>query len=165
MLMNEERDDLQLALEADDRDRLERTIADGRDSDFDRLRMLVLSDETAPIIRRKALYALGRWPNKGQEATESIGSALPRLDETERMSAIDALGHIGTERALEIVATFVGDPAPDVRRQTVYALDQIGTPQAVAVLREIVAREPVGYVRDRAEQLLRRLPSSDRQPL
>jgi HEAT repeat protein len=153
--MIEVRDELRLALEADDRERLERVIAAGDEDDFETLQTLIRDTETPSNFRRKALYALGRWPGKDEEAVTTIASALPQLDELERMAAINALGRIGTEQALEVVIAYVDDPAPDVRRQVAKALDRISTPGAAAVLRDLAANERVAYVRDRAEELLR----------
>jgi HEAT repeat protein len=153
--MVEVRDELRLALEADDRGRLERIIAAGDEDDFETLQAL-LGDSDAPSnYRRKALYAVGRWPGKGEEAVATIESTLPQLDEVERMAAINSLGRIGTEQALEVVIAYVDDPAPDVRRQVAKALDRIRTPSAAAVLRDLAANERVDYVRDRAQELLR----------
>ena len=149
------RDELRLALEADDRGRLDRIIAAGDEDDFEALQALVRDRETPSTFRRKALDALGRWPGKGEEAVATIEPALPQLDELERMAAIAALGRIGTEQALQVVIAYVDDPAPDVRRQVAKALDRIRTPSASAVLRDLAANERVDYVRDRAEELLR----------
>jgi HEAT repeat protein len=148
-------EELRLALEADDRDRLERVIAAGDEEDFETLQALVADGETTSSFRRRALFALGRWPGRGQAAIATIRSSLPRLDEVERMGAINALGRIGTEQALDVVVAYVHDPAADVRRQVAKALDRIGTPRAAAALRDLAASERVDYVRDRAEELLR----------
>jgi HEAT repeat protein len=149
------RDDLRLALEADDRDRLDRVIAAGGEDDFETLRALIVDRATPSTFRRKALYAMGRWPAKEEAAIATIGSALPRLDEVERMGAINSLGRIGTEQALDVVLPYAQDPAPDVRRQVAKALDRIGTPRAAAALRDLAAAERVDHVRNRAEDLLR----------
>ena len=153
--MIEVRDELQLAFEADERSRLDRIIAAGDEGDFETLQALVRDRDTPSTFRRRALDALGRWPGKDEEAVATIESALPQLDEVERITAINALGRIGTEQALEVVIAFVDDPAPDVRRQVAKALDRIRTPSAAAVLRDLAANERVDYVRDRAEELLR----------
>jgi HEAT repeat protein len=135
--MIELRHELRLALEAEDRDRLERVVASGDEDDFEDLQALVRDEETPSVFRRTALYALCRWPGKDEEAVETIASVLPRLEEVERMAAVNALGRIGTEQALEVVAARADDPAPDVRWEVAKALDRIGTPSAAAALRDL----------------------------
>jgi HEAT repeat protein len=153
--MTEVREDLQLALEADDRERLERIIAVGADSDFDTLQALVATEETPTTFRRRALYALGRWHGKEDTAVVTIESVLPRLEEVERMAAMDALGRIGTSRALDAIVAHVDDPSPEVRRLVAKSLARIGSPRAAEVLAHLTSAESVDYVRQRAEQLLR----------
>ena len=153
--MIELRGELQLALQADDRERIDRVIAAGAEEDFETLQALVEDQSTPSSFRRKALDALARWPDKAEETVTTVASALPQLDEVERMGAIKALERVGNEQALEVIAAYADDPAPDVRRQVAKALARIGTPRAVEILRNLAATERVDYVRDRAEGLLR----------
>lgn len=143
---------LELALAADDRDRLQRIIERAAPDDFALLQALVADDDTPPNYRRKAMFALGQWPGRNDEAVATIAAALPELTELERITAVDALGRIGTEAALDVVLNCVEDDEPDVRRQVVKALDEIGSGRAVAALDRIAASENVDYVRALAEE-------------
>jgi len=143
---------LELALEADDRDRLERLIAEGDESDFDLLQLLVEREDTPPNYRRKAMYALGRWPDRKETAASTIAAAMPKLTELERITAVDALGRIGTDAALNAVMGYAADDDADVRRQVVKALDRIGTAPAVEALDRMAAEDNVDYVRSLAQE-------------
>lgn len=140
-------DYLELALEADDRDRLQRIIIEARAADFALLQALVEDADTPPIYRRKAMYALGRWPDRNAAAVATIAAALPHLNELERMTAVDTLGRIGTNAALNMVLDCVVDDDADVRRQVVKALGRIGTTPAIMALKHIAATDRADDVR------------------
>lgn len=154
--MVEIRQDLKLALEADDRERLDRIIADADPDDFATLQGLIESPEASSTYRRRALYALGQWPDRGDEAATAIRAALPRLDEIERIGAVNALGRIGTPAALDAVLEYADDPAPDVRRQVATAVKRIAPPDAEQRLRQLAETDEVEHVRKHAERLLER---------
>lgn len=139
-----------LALEADDRDRLQRILAAGDPADFALLRAVVEDDDAPPEYRRKAMYALGRWSGRDDEAVETIASVLPGLGELERITAVNALGRIGSDAALEVTLRYAEDDQAEVRRQVVKSLDRIGSTRAVEALRRIAEQDPAEHVRDLA---------------
>lgn len=155
--MAELREELQLALEADDRERLEILIDEGNREDFEALKTLVEDEQTSSTFRRKAMYALGKWPDRQEEAVELIQRTLPTMDELETITAVSTLGRIGTPRARDVVLEFRDAEEPDVRRQVVNALGRIGTDEALEALRSMVDREEVEPIRRLGrKKLLRR---------
>jgi HEAT repeat protein len=159
--MVELRDELELALNGIEAEGLDR-IADEADSaDFEALEELVRSADTAPAARRRALYALGRWPGREDEVLAAVRAALPVMNERERIAAADALGRVGTPAAREELVALESDPAPDVRRQVVHALARIGGETAHEELRTLAEDDPVAYVREQAEAKLRATGGSD----
>ncbi|UCG83542.1 MAG: HEAT repeat domain-containing protein [Dehalococcoidia bacterium] len=142
------------ALESDDACDLGRVIKEGKQEDFEALRSLLsLEPGIKPEHVNKAIYALGRWGDPAPVAT--IRSILPQLDEAGRISAIDALGRLGTKEALDGVLDHVDDSSPHVRKFVTRALGRINTPKAKAKLKEIEAKEKVDYVRATAAKYLR----------
>jgi HEAT repeat protein len=149
---------LELALNADDADRMNRIIAEANPDHFELLEVLVRDAETPMNYRRRALSALGRWPGRGAEAAAIIAAVLPGLNELERIAAVNALGRVGSEAALEPVLACTADESPDVRLQAARALNQIGTNRALGALDDMATHDGVDYVRDRARRLRRRHP-------
>jgi HEAT repeat protein len=141
------------ALEADESGELDQVIKDARQEDFEALQSLLSLDPSVnPQHRARALYALGRWGDP--TPVPAIHNILPHLDETGRISAIDALGRLGTEEALTGVLEHVNDPSPHVRKFVTYALGRMNTPEARAKLKEIETTDPLDFVRERASKIL-----------
>ena len=97
------------ALEADDSCELDELIQEGKQEDFEALQGLLSLDDPSvkPEHRTRAIYALGRWGDPAPAT--AIANILPQLDEAGRISAIDALGRLGTEEALAGVLDYVAD--------------------------------------------------------
>jgi HEAT repeat protein len=150
-------EELQLALEADDRHRLDAIIERADPADAERLKGLIAAPETPPTYRRRAMYALSRWPGLGDEAVTLIEQNLPRFDELERITAISSLGRIGTEKAVQAILLRRDDDAPDVRRQVARELGRVATPAALEQLRILESRDKSELVREMATKQLKRL--------
>jgi HEAT repeat protein len=103
--------------------------------------------------QRNALALLGRAGD--QEAVPLIIGRLANLDERERINAVDVLGRLNTPESISAVADFTTDPSPDVRRFAVIALSRVGGALAREKLTHVAAGDPVGLVRQRAEQALK----------
>lgn len=131
-------EELELALQADDSERLQAIIEEGEPAHFAALQSLLATESVDPAYRRKALWALGRWGNP--EVVPRIRQIMPQLPEVERIAAVDALGRIGTPEALEGVITAADDESLDVQRFAVRALGRINTAPAIDKLREIETR-------------------------
>lgn len=145
-------EELEMALESDDAGEMEMIIERGDPEDFETLQELVRDEETSKMYRRRAMSALGKWPDHEDEATDAIQSVLPRLNEIERITAMAALGRIGTPEARETVVEFRDDDAPDVRRQVVAALARIEDDTARDVIREMAEEDETDYVRELARE-------------
>ena len=153
--MVEIREQLEKALNSDDLGPLETIVEQGNPDDFETLRELVRDEETSETYRRRAMSALGKWPDREAEAAEAIESVLPRLTELERITAVSALGRIGTPAARDILLQFRSD-APDVRRQAVNALARIRDETAMDAIREIAEEDDSEMVRAKAQDMLAR---------
>jgi HEAT repeat protein len=150
MKVSEIPDHLLKALQAEDSGPLDAIIRAQRPADLEVLRRIVASDDLPEELRRKAIYALGRWGDV--RSVEEIERALPALGEGARIAAIDALGRLGTEQALQTVARFRDDPSPHVRKFVVKALSQSGSAEARVGLREIAEKDPEEWVRNLARE-------------
>ncbi|MFC6939344.1 HEAT repeat domain-containing protein [Salinirubellus sp. GCM10025818] len=150
-------EDLRLALEADDPEELEEIIERGDPEDFGTFQELIENEETSTTYRRRALYALGKWPDRETDAVNTIESVLPRLTELERITAVSTLRRIGTSDARELIVSKADDDSPDVRRQVVKGLSRIGDETAMDMLRELAKDDETEHVRELAQEKLRRL--------
>jgi len=150
-------EDLRLALEADDPEELEAIIERGHPEDFEAFQGVIENEETPTTYRRRALYALGKWPDRDSDAVNVIESVLPRLTELERITAISTLGRIGTADARELIVSKADDDSPDVRRQVIKGLSRIEDETAMDTLREFAEADETEHVRELARETLRRL--------
>lgn len=144
--------ELKGALESDDSGPLESIAERGAPEDFETLAALVRDEATSERYRRRATSALGRWPDREDQAVDAIESALVGRTELERIAAIDALGRIGTPAAREAILQHLDDE-PDVRRTAVTALARIGDDPAIEAVQEL-AEDDAEIVRDKARAVL-----------
>jgi HEAT repeat protein len=147
-------EELQLALEADDRHRLDTLIERADPADEQRLKDLVSASDTPETYRRRAMYALSRWPGASDDAVTVIEQHFASFGELERITAVSALGHIGTEKAVQAILARRDDAAPDVRRQVAKELGRVATPTALEQLREIRTKDASELVREVATKQL-----------
>lgn len=141
------------AIDSDCADSLSQIIKEKRQEDFEALQEFLSPEALVkPEYRTRALYALGRWGNP--TVVEGIHRLLPTLDEAGRISAVDALGRLGTEEALTDILDCVNDSSPQVRKFAVHALRKINTSTARAKLQEVATQESIDYIREQATKYL-----------
>jgi HEAT repeat protein len=141
------------ALAADDSGPLDQVIRARDPADFEVLRRVARGDGVEPEAQRKALYALGRWGDP--RVLAEIEDVLPGLDIPSRMAAIDALGRLGTDRAVEAVVRYADDDSPQVRKFVVKSLSRIASADARTTLRRMAAAEQEErWLRDLAQESL-----------
>lgn len=147
---------LREALESDCAHGLEPVLQTRENKDFKALQGFLSkqpSTKTKPY-RAKAMYLLGRWGDPAP--VKAIRRLLPRLDEMERVTAIDALGRLGTEEALQGVLKCSDDPSPQVRKFVVKALAKLNRPEATQRLKKMSSKDSVNWVRTTASKHLRK---------
>jgi HEAT repeat protein len=133
------------ALESDDAGPLDAIIRRHRQEDFELFRR-ILNDVNAPeLYRMRSMYALGRWGDP--RVVPEIVRAMETLSDRGRISAIDALGRLRAEDALDTLVRYAQHPSPHVRKTVANALARIDTPPAHAELQAIAARDPEDWVR------------------
>ena len=146
--------ELRAALEAEEAGELNQLIQRRLAEDFAALRSLLsLDPSVSSDLRRKAMYALGRWGDTS--VVPEISRILPHLEEQGRISALSALGRLGTGEAVSKILTFANDPSPQVRKTVAVALGRAGTPEALARLRDLAANDPLPWVREVAARQAR----------
>ncbi len=137
------------ALESDEAGDLTQLIRSRQPHDFEMLRSLLSLDSSIPPdFRTKAMYALARWGDAS--VVPDIVQLLPQLDKHECISALSALGRLGTQEATAAILEYTDDPSPQVRKTAALALRRIGTPEASAKLNELAANDPLPWIRDLA---------------
>jgi HEAT repeat protein len=140
---------LRLALESDCANGVEDVLREHRLEDLAALRSLVSVDPTIkPSHRQNAVYLLGRWPDPDSAAL--IRNVMRRLDERERINAVDSLGRLRNDEARTGVMEATRDASPDVRRFAAYALARLRGPDEQARLAEMASSDPVEFVRESA---------------
>lgn len=147
--MAEAADRLDRALRSDCAEDLCHVIEDHTTEDFAALRKLLAKDaDVEPIIRTRAIYALGRWHDT--KAVADITRVLPDLDKAQLPTVIDALGRLGGANALKVILAHADDPSPDVRKFAITALGRFDSAEAQAKLADIQASDDVEYLRNMA---------------
>jgi HEAT repeat protein len=125
---------------------VEEVVEARRPDDLAALRAALREDaDVPPSLRQNAIHILGRWGDT--ESAPAIRSLLPRLDERERINAVDALGRLGGPDAEAAVLQMTEDESPDVRRFAAYALSNLGTAPGQDRLRDLEETDPVQFVR------------------
>jgi HEAT repeat protein len=140
------------ALQSDCARSFETVLSERNPDDFEALISIAADKTSSPAQRSTAIFLLGAWGDI--KAVDTITSALPGLPDAEKVSALDALGRLGSPAALKAVREFTTAESPNVRKFAVHALARIGSPEALEALAEIQKREPVEYVRKAAERYL-----------
>ena len=114
---------IQKAFDSDDPCELNSIIQEKRQEDFISIRSLIDPQTNVDTdLRGKALYAVGRWGDSS--CVKDIVSLLPKLDENTLISAIDALGRLGTDEALDAVTSYSKHESLQVRKFVVRAAER-----------------------------------------
>ena len=150
--------DLRDALKSFEIGALDRIIERGDEKDFEALRRLVSDPSVNPDDRQRAIYALGRWGDPA--VVPDIVEVLPTLKETHCMTAIEALGRIGTDEARAAVLPYARHRSPHVRKFVVEALSRIDDAEAREAVRTIANADRSPWVRDLAARRMAESRSS-----
>ena len=142
--------ELIVALESDDAGPLDAIIRARRAEDLAQFRRLLSRDDTPEMYRIRAMYALARWGDPS--VVPEIEHAIPKVGERGRIAAIDAMGRLRSEQAIDTIAAFRNDPSPHMRKTVARALSRIGGPRAQQELRVIAEKDPVEWVRNVAKK-------------
>jgi HEAT repeat protein len=146
---------MQRALDSDCADDLNEIILAKRKADFDGLRRLISTEaDVEPRYRTLAIYALGRWGNEA--VVDDILQVLPDLDDTGMLTAMDSLGRLGSQKALQGVLEHADDPSPQVRKFAIRALGRFELPAARVKLMEINEKDSDQQLRDLARKYIDR---------
>ena len=129
-------------------------IAKRASSDFAQLREVVANDKAPAQERIKAIYALGRWGDT--KAVADIAKAMPKLDELGTITAIDALGRLGSPAALKAVLRHTKAPSPELRKFVIRALGRFTGAEAQRTLQEMHKAEQVPHLRNLALKYVER---------
>ena len=149
--------ELRAALEAFEQGALDRVVLGKRPEDFSSLRSLVIGGTSIdPSYRQRAVQALGRWGDSSVVGDIVQFLLSPEAKESHRITAIEALGRLGTRPAREAVELFVNHRSAQVRKFVVHALKRIGDSPALSLLRKIAKEDEVEWIRALATRALKR---------
>jgi HEAT repeat protein len=141
------------ALSAFESGELDAIVQERDPSDLEELRHLVSTDpDIHPSYRTKAIYALGRWQD--EPSASRIVNVLPELDEVGTITAVDALGRIGTPEAIDAAVGLAEHESPHVRKFVAEALGDSSQPEAQQKLIEMESNDPAEFVRDSARTFI-----------
>lgn len=101
---------------------------------------------------KKAIYALGRWGDK--DTLSDIIKVMPRLDVSERITAIDALSKMISSENIDVLTKYSQDESEQVRKMVVNALDAVGGKKALNELKLIYKNDSKPWVRELAHDCL-----------
>jgi HEAT repeat protein len=108
----------------------------------------LLADKQLSTVARLALQSI-----PGPAADAALRGALPKLTGAEKVGVVQTLGVRRDRQAVPLVAPLAADADPVVAEMALFALGQIGTPEAFEALR--VANIPGSLNRARYHALLR----------
>jgi HEAT repeat protein len=115
----------------------------------------ILQRDPRPMIRKRAAVALGRIGVR--TVAPPLVKALSDRSPVVVISVLDALGAIAAPRAVKDVARHLESKDASVRRAAAEALAALGSPDAAAPLRGMLAREKEPFVREAGGRALARL--------
>jgi hypothetical protein len=111
------------------------------------------NDPTMPAyVRYRTVYAVAHYPI---EATRTFLLAVARLPDQSDLhvrAALVSLARAFGERAIDDVRPFLEHREPVVREGAIQALDRIGTPRAVGLLRARLGAESARHLRRSIER-------------
>ena len=103
-----------------------------------------------PLARMMACRALGN--GVGDEGIPMLHRLIDDHDPDVKASAIEALGHLGSQASVALIGSKLGDRSFLVRRASGLALDSLGASGHLVLRRHL--RDPDRYARDMARQML-----------
>jgi HEAT repeat protein len=113
-----------------------------------------------PMTVQRAAWILGEL--KAQEAVETLITLVQTSQDLGALeSAVEALGKIGDERAIEAFARIISSSYLAVRLQTVKALGRIGGDQACAALQKALS-DPIASVAQEAKKTIEALETEQK---
>ncbi len=142
--------ELKYALDSFEQGALDRVVRMKRPEDYSALCRLAAADAADPNLRQRAVQALGRWGDTSAVADIAAFLLSPDTKESHRITAIEALGRLGTKPAREAVESFAAHPSPQVRKFVVRALGQIGDSAAKTKLRKMAESDDTEWLRELA---------------
>jgi HEAT repeat protein len=105
----------------------------------------------SPEVRNQALETL---IGQGPPTDESLLAALASDQRSVRLGAMEVLGLLGEERAVEGLIEALRDPDEHVRWHAAFALEWIGSPRAIGPLAEVLREDHDRDVQRAAAQAL-----------
>ena len=136
------------------------------DQDVRTKALIFCSDFDSPILVKPVIRLLGEkdWWSRiiamdllGRLKDERAVDPLVAClsDPDVRWSAVEALSRIGSPRALGPIAKLLGDKTPEVRLQVIAALELYNDERALSLLKKSMEKDPDVEVRERALQAYR----------
>lgn len=101
----------------------------------------------------RAIALLGRGGR--EELVDALGDARSMRSDALRLAAADALGRLGTPRAIPAIDVLLQATDPQVRKFAVRSLAQSTDADAQGRLRQIAREDSASLVRRKAEQMLK----------
>lgn len=138
------------ALDSFEQGGLDRVVRAKRPEDYRALRALAASTSADPNLRQRAVQALGRWGDTAAVADIAAFLLAPETKDSHRITAIEALGRLGTEPGREAVESFAEHSSAQVRKFVARALGQIGDAAARARLRKMAKGDETAWIRELA---------------
>lgn len=110
--------------------------------------------------KQRVIFILGRIGDK--KAIDPVIAAVPDLDGSGKVAAVDALGRLGGAKARKVVLDMMNDPDAQVRKFAAMAIGQIGGKAALTELRKIAKEDDTPFVRDTAKRLIEQADAKPR---
>lgn len=107
---------------------------------------------TPAYVRYRAIYAVANYPIDATRTFLLAVARAPGQNDLHIRAALVSLGRAFGDRAIEDVRPFLEHREPVVREGAIQALDRIGTPRAVTLLRTRLTTEPARHLRTRLER-------------
>ncbi|MBL7134761.1 MAG: HEAT repeat domain-containing protein [Phycisphaerae bacterium] len=120
----------------------------GTDQSIKALAALLPAEKTSHIAR----YALERMP--GENATEALRAALPKVDSKLKSGIIGSLGVRRDTKSIKAISKFLGDSDIRVARAAAHSLALIGTPAAAKELSAFASKAPANMKMQAADACL-----------
>jgi HEAT repeat protein len=108
--------------------------------------------------RCRYMDKIEKWVEKGN--TGKLEKILSKGSVQEKAAAIEALGRIGGEDAINLLVASLRSADLEVRKASVVAIGQTGATRAMEFLRKITRDEPDSEISDLARESMHKLAGS-----